>query len=60
VLLLPAHGVGPGLEFQAGAFLVESVEHMYTSVERKGSRPYEARLTKAVAQVKPLSSVSMV
>jgi hypothetical protein len=40
-----------------GAFLVESVEHIYTHVVRKGARPREARLTKAVAKVTSLNPI---
>jgi len=54
VVMLPGHGVGGG-EFLPGAYLVESVEHIYSKVELKGSRPQEARLTKAVAQVTSLN-----
>ena len=52
VILLPCNGVGECKKFLPGAYLVESIEHFYTSVERKGSRPQEARLTKAVAKVR--------
>lgn len=55
VILLPGHGISDGTEFLPGAYLVEAVEHIYTQVERKGSRPQEARLTKAVAQVTSLN-----
>ena len=55
VVLLPGHGVGETGQFHPGAFLVERIEHIYTPVQRKGSRPYQARLTKAVAQVKSLN-----
>jgi len=55
VVMLPGHGVGADVEFLPGAYLVEAVEHIYTRVERKGSRPQEARLTKAVAQVTSLN-----
>ncbi|HKF47401.1 MAG TPA: hypothetical protein VKB38_08585 [Terracidiphilus sp.] len=54
VVLLPAHGVGRG-EFLPGAFLVDSVEHIYTQAEYIGARPNEARLTKMVAQVTSLN-----
>jgi hypothetical protein len=57
VILLPADGVGPSKEFLPGAYLVESVEHIYTKVEQEGSRPQEARLTKAVAKVTSLNPV---
>lgn len=55
VVLLPGHGVGDAVEFLPGAYLVESVEHIYTRIEAKGSRPQEARLTKTVAQVTSLN-----
>ncbi len=55
VLLLPADGVGAASEFLPGAYLVESVEHIYTPAESKGARPQEARLTKAVARVTSLN-----
>jgi hypothetical protein len=55
IVLLPGHGVGKGVEFLPGAYLVENVEHFYARVEMKGSRPQEARLTKAVAQVTSLN-----
>lgn len=55
VVLLPGHGVDSGAEFLPGAYLVESVEHIYAHVDTKRSRPLEARLTKAVAQVTSLN-----
>ena len=55
VILLPAYGVGADAKYLSGAFLVESVEHIYTRVDMKGSRPGEARLTKAVAKVTSLN-----
>ena len=55
VVLLPGHGVGAQGGFLPGAYLVGTVEHIYTHVETKGSRPQEARLTKAVAQVTSLN-----
>jgi len=54
VLLLPAEGVNGG-EFLPGAYLVESIEFIYTPAEYKGCRPHEARLTKAVARVTSLN-----
>lgn len=51
VVLLPGHGIGEEEEFLPGAYLVERIEHIYTRSESKGSRPQEARLTKAVAEV---------
>jgi hypothetical protein len=55
VVLLPGHGVGHAGEFIPGAYLVETIEHIYTQSIHKGSRQQEARLTKAVAQVKSLN-----
>ena len=56
VILLPGDGITTARDtFVTGAFLVESVEHIYTHVVRKGARPREARLTKAVAKVKSLN-----
>jgi len=57
VILLPGEGVGGSSGFLPGAYLVESVEHFYTHAERKGCRPQEARLTKAVAKVTSLNPV---
>jgi hypothetical protein len=57
VIFLPGHGVGQSEEFLPSAYLVEAVEHFYTRMERKGGRPQEARLTKAVAQVTTLNPV---
>jgi hypothetical protein len=55
VVLLPGHGVGEDGEFLPGAYLVETVEHIYAHVEAKDRRPQEARLTKAVAKVTSLN-----
>jgi len=55
VVLLPGHGFGEKEEFIPGAYLVETIEHIYTRSSHKGSRQQEARLTKAVAQVKSLN-----
>jgi len=46
-----------GSQFLPGAYLVDTVEHIYTRVEAKGSRPQEARLSKTVAQVTSLNPV---
>jgi hypothetical protein len=54
VVMLPGHGAVAEGEFLPGAYRVESVEHIYSSVEARGSRPQEARLSKAVAQVTSL------
>jgi len=59
VILLPGGGVGVSESFLPGAYLVETVEHIYTGVDHKGSRPQEARLTKAVAKVTSLNPVLM-
>jgi hypothetical protein len=52
IVLLPGGGgescVAPG------AYHVERIEHIYTPAEIKGSKPREARLTKAVALVTSL------
>ena len=55
VILLPGHGVGENEEFIPGAYRVETIEHIYTRANHKGSRQQEARLTKAVAQVSSLN-----
>ena len=55
VILLPGDGTGVDGNFLTGAYLVESVEHIYTRAEYEGCRPQEARLTKAVAQVTSLN-----
>jgi hypothetical protein len=55
VVMLPGHGVEAGVEFLPGAYLIESVEHIYSPVEQEGSRRQEARLTKAVAMVTSLN-----
>ena len=55
VVLLPGGGIGEDGEFIPGAYLVESVEHIYSRMDVKGSRPLEARLTKAMAKVTSLN-----
>jgi hypothetical protein len=57
VILLPGEGFGVDKIYLPGAYLVESVEHYYTRVDKKGARPLEARLTKAVAKVTSLNPV---
>lgn len=59
VLLLPGDGVAGSSVFLPGAYLVEAIEHIYTSSECKGARPHEARLTKAVARVTSLNPQMM-
>jgi len=54
-VVLPGDGVGATSVFLPGAYLVESIEHIYTPAEPKGARPHEARLTKAVARVTSLN-----
>src|ERR1700678_2284563 len=39
VVMLPGHGMGEDGEFLPGAYLVETVEHIYSHVDAKGSRP---------------------
>ena len=56
VVMLPGRGMGDG-EFRPGAYLVDTIEHIYSQSDAKGSRPQEARLTKAVAQVTSLNPV---
>ena len=58
VVLLPGHGAGEESEFLPGAYRVETIEHIYTRVDLKKSRPREARLTKAVATVKSLNPMA--
>jgi hypothetical protein len=57
VILLPGGGVGEQVKYISGSYLVESVEHFYSPIEYTGSRPQEARLTKAVAKVTSLNPV---
>jgi hypothetical protein len=54
VLLLPGSGMDEA-DNLPGAYLVESIEHIYKPVTWKGARPLEARLTKAVAKVTSLN-----
>ncbi len=55
VIMLPGDGLREGGEFLPSAYLVESIEHIYSPAETRGHRPREARLTKAVAQVTSLN-----
>ena len=55
VVMLPGCGVGGDGEFAPGAYLVGAIEFIYAHAEYKNSRPQEARLTKAVAQVTSLN-----
>jgi hypothetical protein len=55
VIMLPGGGIGSSVEFLPSAYLVESIEHIYTPCTWKSTRPLEARLTKAVARVTSLN-----
>ena len=55
VIMLPGAGIGGRPEFLPGAYLVDSVEHIYTPATVNSTRPLEARLTKAVAKVTSLN-----
>ncbi|MGO9317754.1 MAG: hypothetical protein ACLPXT_14185 [Terracidiphilus sp.] len=60
IVLLPGRGINHDGEFIPGAYLIEGIEHIYAHVAYKGSRPQEARLTKAVAKVTSLNPPLMV
>ena len=55
IVLLPGHGMSENAKFCPGAFRVERIEHIYSPVESKNSRPYQASLVKTVAQVTSLN-----
>ena len=55
VLLLPGDSLRDGGTIVPGAYLVKSIEHIYTPAEYRGARPREARLTKSVAHVTSLN-----
>lgn len=55
VILLPGQGAGSAGQFLPGAYLVDSIEHIYSPATHKASRIQEARLTKAVAHVTSLN-----
>jgi len=57
VVMLPGSGVG-GADTLPGAYLIDSIEHIYTPAAMKSTRPLEARLTKAVAKVTSLNPVA--
>jgi hypothetical protein len=57
VVLLPGDGTEADSDFLPGAYLVESVEHLYSPVLIRGRRPREARLAKTVAKVTSLNSI---
>lgn len=58
IIMLPGGGVGESAEFLPGAYLVDSVEHIYTPATLENTRPLEARLTKAVAKVTSLNPLA--
>ncbi|MGB8258984.1 MAG: hypothetical protein WCE75_01475 [Terracidiphilus sp.] len=58
VVFLPGAGIDAGASILPGAWVVEKVEHMYSRMEMKGGRPQEARLTKAVAQVRAMQEAA--
>jgi hypothetical protein len=58
VIMLPGSGVGGSGDTLPAAYLVESIEHIYTPVIWRSTRPLEARLTKAVARVTSLNPVA--
>lgn len=60
IVLLPGLGVNDRGEFLPGAYLIESVEHMYSPAMHKVHRVQEARLTKAVAHVTSLNPPALV
>lgn len=55
VILLPGQGADGTGEFLPGAYLVDSIEHIYSPASHKSRRQQEARLTKAVAHVTSLN-----
>lgn len=55
VIMLPGLGLNGDGEFLPGAYLVESIEHLYSPATHRGRRVQEARLTKAVAHVTSLN-----
>jgi hypothetical protein len=55
IIMLPGGGIGGSGEFLPSAYLVESIEHIYSPATWKSTRPLEARLTKAVAKVTSLN-----
>ncbi len=57
IIMLPGQGMGEDSEFLPGAYLIESVEHIYASPEKRlQRRRHEARLVKAVAHVTALNA----
>ncbi|MBS1802313.1 MAG: hypothetical protein JST28_03050 [Acidobacteria bacterium] len=55
IILLPGDGIDEGTQFLPGAYLVESLEHLYAPATHKLRRPQEARLTKVVCAVPTLN-----
>ncbi|MDR3740877.1 MAG: hypothetical protein P4L40_17820 [Terracidiphilus sp.] len=60
VVFLPGEGFKEGAEFPPSAYLVESVEHLYSPAKHRMHRRQEARLTKAVAHVTSLNPPAVV
>jgi hypothetical protein len=58
IVLLPGDGTFEEQDLAPGAYRIDRIEHVYTRPDKKGKRPREARLTKAVAQVTSLSAVA--
>lgn len=57
IIMLPGQGMGEESEFLPGAYLIESVEHIYAPPEKRlQRRRHEARLVKAVAHVTSLNA----
>lgn len=54
IVLLPGDGTGKGADLHPSAYKIERIEHIYSRPDFRTKRPREARLTKAVAQVKSL------
>jgi hypothetical protein len=55
IVLLPGDGTGIQGMFHTAAFQIRRIEHIYARVHTPTVRPQEARLTKAVAHVVPIS-----
>jgi hypothetical protein len=60
IVLLPGDGINGEGKLLPGAYLIAGIEHIYVHVQYQGSRPREARLTKAVAKVTSLNPALMV
>jgi hypothetical protein len=60
IVLLPGDGTFDEGALIPGAYRIDRIEHIYTQPEKKAKRQREARLTKAVAQVTSLSSLTTI